>query len=332
MAKKSKIKLLSIIFTVIFCVSICIIPTQAKTAEVIIGGEAFGLKLYCKGVMVIRLEKFTSGGVRVCPAKDSGIKVNDIITEADNSKIKSNEQLSEIIKGSKGKTVTLKVIRNDIEMLKKINAQKNENGVYYSGMWIRDSCAGLGTISYYNAKNMSYGALGHGICDIESGGLMESGSGEIEKAQITSVTKSTKHGIGTLNGYFSDEEIGTISKNTPLGVYGKLTSIPNKKTVQVATVNEISTGKAYMYSTIKGQTPKKYSVKIVDICNAYSNSNRNLIIKITDKRLIKKTGGIVQGMSGSPIVQNGKLAGVLTHVFIDDSTMGYAVLGENMVS
>ncbi len=331
MAKKVKIKLVTIILAVIFSFSICIIPTQAKTAEVIIGGETFGLKLYCKGVMVIRLEKFRSGKDTVCPAKDSGIQVNDIITEANNNKIKNNEQLSEIIKSSKGKTVTLTVLRNDIEMLKKINAEKNENGDYYSGMWIRDSCAGLGTISYYNPKNMTYGALGHGICDIESGGLMESDSGEIQKAKITSVTKSTNHGIGTLNGYFTDEKIGTINKNSPLGIYGKLTSIPNKSKMQVAAANEIKTGKAYIYSTIEGQTPKKYSVKIVEICNTDTNSNRNLIVKITDKKLIKKVNGIVQGMSGSPIVQKNKLVGALTHVFLDDSTMGYAVLGENML-
>ena len=331
MAKKVKIKLITIILAVIFSFSICIIPTSAKTAEVIIGGETFGLKLYCKGVMVIRLEKFRSRGNTVCPAKDSGIKVNDVITEADSTKIKSNEQLSEIIKNSKGKAVTLTVLRNDIEILKKIKAEKNENGDYYSGMWIRDSCAGLGTISYYNPDNMTYGALGHGICDIESGGLMQSDSGEILKAKITSVTKSTNHGIGTLNGYFTDEKIGTISKNSPLGIYGKLTSIPKKPKIHVASANEIRAGKAYIYSTIKGQTSKKYSVKIVDICNTDTNSNRNLIVKITDKKLIKGANGIVQGMSGSPIVQNNKLVGALTHVFLDDSSMGYAVLGENMV-
>lgn len=331
MAKKSKIKLISIIVTVIFCVSICIIPTQAKSAEVIIGGETFGLKLYCKGVMVIRLEKFRSGSETVCPAKDSGIKVNDIITEANNKKIKSNEQFSDIIKNSKGKTLTLTVSRNDIEIIKRIKARKNENGIYYSGMWIRDSCAGLGTISYYNPENMTYGALGHGICDIDSGGLMKSGGGEILSAEITSINKSKNNGIGTLNGYFTDNKIGSVNKNTPLGVYGKLSSVPDKQRYKVANVSEIKSGAAYIYSTTKGQAPKKYSVRIVDICNTDSNSNRNLIIRITDKRLLKQTNGIVQGMSGSPIVQNNKLVGALTHVFIDDCTMGYAVLGENMV-
>ena len=329
MVKKSRI--LTILLAVIFSLSICIIPARAESAEVIIGGESFGLKLYCKGVMVIRLEKFKSEDRMVCPAKESGIKTNDIITEANDIKIKSNEQFSEIIKSSKGKEITLTILRNELSIRKKLKAKKNETGVYYSGMWIRDSCAGLGTISYYNPDNMTYGALGHGICDIDSGGLMESDSGEILSTKITSVNKSSNNAIGTLNGYFTDKKIGTVSKNTPLGIYGKLTVHPKKKTCKVASVNEITTDKAYIYSTIKGKSPKKYSVKIIDICNTDSNSNRNLIIKITDKRLLKRTNGIVQGMSGSPIVQKGKLVGALTHVFIDDCTMGYAVLGTNMI-
>ena len=332
MLKKTKLKIISYLLVIVFTASICLIPVSAKTTEVIIGGESFGLKLYCKGVMVVKLENFTSENKLVCPAKEAGIEINDIIIKSNNIDIKSNEQFSEIIKNSKGKVLNLEILRNNKTIKKRLNAKKNKVGVYYSGMWIRDSCAGLGTISYYNPSNMTYGALGHGICDIDTGGLMESNSGEIISASITSTNKSENNNIGTLNGYFTDNNIGTITKNTPLGIYGNLKAIPNKtKVCKVAQINDIKVGEAYMYSTIKGEKPKKYKIKIVDICSAKTNNNRNIIVKITDKKLLNKTNGIVQGVSGSPIVQDNKFIGALTHVFVDDCTMGYAILGTNML-
>ena len=332
MAKKHNLKIISFILAFIFSVSVCAIPAEAKTARVIIGGEPFGLKLYCKGVMVLRFESFKSNNQTVCPARQAGIEVNDIIVSSGGTKIKSNEQFSSIIKKSKGKALKLKILRNNRVITRTLKAKTNKKGLYYSGMWIRDSCAGLGTISYYNPADMTYGALGHGICDIDTGGLMQSDSGEIISASSTSANKSENNNIGTLNGYFTDKEIGTLKKNTPLGIYGKLTQAPKKnKICDAAQLKDISAGDAYMYSTIEGETPKKYRVRIISICSTDTNSNRNLIIKITDKKLLKKTNGIVQGMSGSPIVQNGKFVGALTHVFIDDCTMGYAVLASNMI-
>lgn len=329
MVKKSKI--LSIILVIIFAFSIIIIPAEAKVSEVYIGGESFGLKLYCKGVMVLRLERFKSSSGLVCPAEKSGIKVNDIITKTNGERITGNERFSEIIKSSNGKTLNLEVLRNNQTIRLKLKAQKNSRGVYYSGMWIRDSCAGLGTISYYNPDNMTYGALGHGICDIDTGGLMQSDSGEIISANVTSVQKSQNSSIGTLNGYFTNTKIGTISRNTPLGIYGNLTQIPDKaKKYKIADTSELRIGEAIMYSTIRGESPQKYKIEIVEICsNKYSN--RNMVVRITDERLLNETGGIVQGMSGSPIVQNGKFAGALTHVFVDDCAVGYAVTAENLV-
>lgn len=333
MIKKFNLKIIMITLVIIISVSICVIPAQAQSVKVIIGGEPFGMKLYCKGVMVLRLERFLSGGKKVCPARESDIRVNDIITKSDNVDIKSNEQFSRIIKNSKGKKIKLKIIRNNKTIDKTLVAKKNDNGVYYSGMWIRDSCAGLGTISYYNPNNKTYGALGHGICDIDTGGLMQSECGEIISASITSINKSEDNRIGTLNGYFTDKKIGTITKNTPMGIYGTLTTDINKnKLYEAASANEIKTDDAYIYSTINGSKPKMYRIRIKEICNTDSDSNRNMIVQITDKRLIRLTNGIVQGMSGSPIIQNNKFAGVLTHVFIDDCTTGYAVLAENMIN
>lgn len=330
MVKKSKFVLFLLV--IIFSVNSCIIPTQAITKEVFIGGEPFGLKLYCKGVLVLKLESFKSKNELVCPAKECGIQINDIITKADNKAVKSNEQFSRIVKNSKGKKITLEVLRNNKTEETTIVPEKDENGVYYTGMWIRDSCAGLGTISYYDMDNMTYGALGHGICDIDTGGLMQSDSGEIISASITSADKSYNQNIGTLNGYFTDNTIGTITKNTPIGIYGRIIKAPNKsEAYKVANINEIKKDDAYVYTTLQGESPQKYKIKIIDICNNNPESNRNMIIKITDKKLLKKTNGIVQGMSGSPIVQGDKFIGALTHVFVDDCKTGYAILAENMI-
>ncbi len=330
---KKKLKLISVVLVFIFFLFTAIIPAQAKTDKVIIGGESFGLKLYCRGVMVTRLESFECGNAYVCPAKKAGVEKGDIITSINNTKVKSNEQVNNIIKNCEGNKLRLSILRNEGKLNIEIIPELNDQGEYYAGMWVRDSCAGIGTISYYDAETKTYGALGHGICDVDTGSLMTTDSGEILSASITSITKSKDNSIGTLNGYFTDDSIGTITDNTPLGIHGKLNAIPESgKMYDVAESNELRTGKAYMYSTLDGTTPQKFEVEIISICNNNSNTNRNFIIKVTDKNLLEKTGGIVQGMSGSPIVQNEKFVGALTHVFLENCTEGYGILAENIIS
>ena len=332
MLKNVKIRIIPTILVIIFSFSICIIPASAKSRQVIIGGESFGLKLYCKGVMVTHFESFLSNGKNVCPAKDSGIKKNDIILCADSKEVKSNEQIDEIVKNSKGKEINFRVLRYSKIINIKVKPLLNSNGEYYIGLWVRDSCAGLGTISYYDTKNKTYGALGHGICDVDTGGLMPSSKGEVLKANITSVTKSKDNQIGTLNGYFTESTIGNIKNNTPIGIYGDITeNICKNKKYEISDISELKVGKAKLITTISGTTPKEYDISITYISKQNENSNRNFVVKITDKRLLNKTGGIVQGMSGSPIIQNGKFAGALTHVFIDDCKRGYGIFAENMI-
>jgi stage IV sporulation protein B len=332
MAKKVNFKFLSILLIIIFSISTFAIPVQAKTDKVIIGGESFGLKLYCKGVMVTNLESFEKGNQKVCPAEECGLKQGDIITKINAETVKSNEKVSKIIKQSKGKALKVTIERDEKYLEISATPQKNNKGVYCLGMWIRDSCAGIGTISFYTESDNNYGALGHGICDIDTGGIMESDSGEILKASITSVNKSENSNIGTLNGYFTNEVIGTITNNSEKGIYGKTTEKINKTCkAEVANNSEVKVGEAIMYSTISGTTPKAYKIEITQICNYDKNSNRNFVIKVTDDELLDKTGGIVQGMSGSPIIQNGKFVGALTHVFVESCTQGYGILAENMI-
>lgn len=330
---KKNLKLISVALVFIFFLFSGVIPAQAKTKQVIVGGESFGLKLYCKGVMVTRLESFESKCGKTCPAQKAGVEKGDIITSINNKKIKSNEQVNEIIKSSGGKKLRLCILRNEGKLNIEITPELNNQGEYFAGIWVRDSCAGIGTISYYDTEGMTYGALGHGICDVDTGCLMTANGGEILSASISSVTKSKNNNIGTLNGYFTDYSIGTITDNTTLGIHGKLKNYPkNSKIYAVAESSDLKTGTAYMYTTLDGTTPEKYEIEIVSICNHNENTNRNFIIKVTDKRLLKKTGGIVQGMSGSPIVQNEKFVGALTHVFLENCTEGYGILAENIIS
>lgn len=332
MLKNVKKRIMPTILVIIFTLSTSVIPIEAKTKMVIPGGEAFGLKLYCKGVMVTKIESFLSNGKSLCPAVNSEIKINDIILKANNKSVKSNEELEFIVKKSKGKPIKLKIERNNEIIYKKVIPELNDKKEYHLGIWVKDSCAGIGTVSYYNPYNSTYGALGHGICDTDTGGLIPNGQGEILSADITSITKSKNNSIGTLNGYFTDKSIGDIKSNSPIGLYGSTNKfIKNKPRIKVADISEVKTGKATLLSTLSGTIPQKYDIEIIKICNTNKNSNRNFIILIKDKRLISKTGGIVQGMSGSPIIQNGKLAGALTHVFLEDCKKGYGILAENML-
>lgn len=332
MLKNVNKRIIPTILVIIFSFSISIIPADAKTDKVIIGGEPFGLKLYCKGVMITRFENFVSNNKKICPAKSSGLRINDIIMYADNKRIKSNEQLNNIVKKSKGKNISFKIERNNKNMAIKVKPELNSNKEYYIGVWVRDSCAGIGTISYYNPKNKTYGALGHGICDIDTGAIIPNDQGEILKANITGVTKSKNNNIGTLNGFFTDTTIGNIKNNSALGIYGNTISVKNSKLTDVSKSSEVNPGKAKLITTIKGTKPKSYDIEITDICNNNKSSNKNFVIEIKDKRIKEETGGIVQGMSGSPIIQNEKFIGTLTHVFLNDCQKGYGIFAENMIN
>lgn len=331
--RKTKIsfkKILSIILTILIISFVTVIPVNAENKKVIIGGEPFGLKLYCTGVMITKFENINKN--KSCPAQESGLEVNDIITKVNGKKVKSNESLCEIIENSKGEALTITVVRNNEIKSFSLIPILNDNGVYKAGMWVKDSCAGMGTITYYDQTNSTYAALGHGICDVDSGGLMLSNNVEILKANITSITKSYNNQIGTLNGYFKNATLGTIGYNTSIGIYGKIDSIPQKKEYLVGNYEEIIEGEAYIYCTINGETPQKYKIEIIEKCNDYSYSNKNFLIKITDENLINKTGGIVQGMSGSPIIQNNKIVGAVTHVLLNNPTVGYGINITNMLN
>lgn len=200
------------------------------------------------------------------------------------------------------------------------------------GAWVRDSCAGIGTITYYDTDNNYFAALGHGICDNDTNALLPLGFGEVVHANISSVTKSITGKAGSLNGYFTTNKIGILTKNSGVGVFGTINNnITNKEKIEIANFDEIKVGKASMYTTVNCDKIGCYDIEITKIRTRDTESNENFVIKITSDELLEECGGIVQGMSGSPIVQDGKLIGAVTHVFLNKTNEGYGVAIQNMV-
>lgn len=319
---------------ILFNLAVFYVNAEEQPQKVYLGGQSFGVKFYSDGVIIINLENYYDGIKYVCPAKESGLKINDIITEANGKSIKTNEELSGVLSNCNGEEVSLKIKRNNNIIEKKITPVKNTAGMYLIGAWIRDSCAGIGTITYYDAKNNYFAALGHGICDNDTSYLMPLEHATVLSASISGVSKSISGKAGSLNGYFKDETLGNLTKNTPIGIFG--TPEENysykQKQIEIAQTNEIKAGKASILTTIKGNDVEEFEIEITRICNKNKDSNENFIIRITDDRLLEECGGIVQGMSGSPIIQNGKLVGAVTHVFLNKPQEGFGIAIQNMVS
>ena len=207
----------------------------------------------------------------------------------------------------------------------------SSQGTYRLGIWVRDSCAGIGTITFIDPMTKCFAGLGHGIYDGESGSLMPLADGDIVPADIISVDKGAGGRPGSLSGCFiTGEPLGVLSANTECGLYGSYNKAASGEKTEIAFRQEVMRGSAVILSTVEGSTPKAYDIEIENISYDTGSPSKNMVIRITDKELIKKTGGIVKGMSGSPILQNGRLVGAVTHVFIDDPTHGYGVFAENM--
>ena len=308
--------------------------TPAKTVSattepnyVKLGGEPFGIRILSDGILVINVEEKMCGTDIKSPAYESGIKKNDIIKKINSENVYSSTALSDAIK--ENKTLVLNIERSGKELTLSVTPRIDNNGNPKLGMWVKDSSAGIGTVTYYDDKNGIFATLGHGICESETGSLIPLHYGEINKATIYDVTKSVDGKAGTLNGYFEDEIIGTAYKNTSVGIFGKISEANCNEYIEVGTRSEVTTGDALIYSTVDGNTKKAYDIKIKRL-NTISEHN-GMLIEITDPELIEITGGITQGMSGSPIVQNGKLIGALTHVLINNVEYGYGIYIEDMI-
>lgn len=309
-----------------------IIAEESGARQVVLGGDAFGIKLYSKGVMVVEISSVETAQGEKSPAKDAGIKESDIITEANSLQLQSNEELSKIISESNQEGVVLKIQRGSETFETTLYPAEDINGTVRAGMWIRDSAAGLGTITYYDTENSSFGSLGHGICDADTEEIIPLEKGQVLSATITDADKSVKGEAGGLKGYFNTDIIGEAVVNCDSGLYGVCEIDPSvsRQTIQTAGREEVHQGEAQIYCTVEGTVPRYYDIYIEKV-NTDGEKTKNMVIEITDPELLEKTGGIVQGMSGSPIIQNGKLVGAVTHVFVNRPEKGYGIFIENML-
>lgn len=304
-----------------------LLPTATVSAQektVVLGGTPFGLTMYTNGVIVVNVEESRS------PAREAGVMENDVIIRANGEEITSNEQLKRIVEESCGEDIELSLNRGESPISLSITPQQEADGSYSVGMWVRDSTAGLGTVTYYDESTRSFGALGHGINDRDTGMLLPLRSGRIVTAEITSVTKAQPGVAGGLNGYMGSETIGTVTVNNGYGIYGRYENPPQGTRLPCADDSEITTGDAMIYCTLDDTGVHGYTVEIEKV-NTDNESGQNMVIRVTDEKLIERAGGIVQGMSGSPIVQNGKLIGAVTHVFVNAPKSGYGISIGNML-
>lgn len=290
---------------------------QAAPKMLIPGGSAVGIRLQTKGIMVTGFEEGSA-------AKAAGMKKGDIITQVDGRQIKTVQALQECLDS---KEVAITVLRDGKEEAFSITPKSGRLGTY-----VRDSVAGIGTITYYDPLTGEFGALGHGVSEMDSAALIPVEQGELIDASVMEVQKGKSGTPGELKGQFDPQDIlGGVEKNCAYGLFGTLTVPIASKPLPVGTAADVEPGKATIVSTISGSDAKEYDVEILRVYPHANDTGRNLLLKVTDKELLNRTGGIVQGMSGSPIIQNGKLIGAVTHVLVNDPTRGYGIFIENML-
>ncbi len=296
-------------------------------------GTPFGIKMYIDGVMVVGMSDVSTGVGDTNPAGAAGLKVGDVILKINDTSVSTNEQVAELIEQSGGRALRLLVRRDGVEFDVSFSPVLSTlDGCYKAGLWVRDSSAGIGTLTFYIPETGKFASLGHAVCDIDTGDRIPLSTGEIVPARICGIQKGLKGSPGELKGVFDGDTIGALTDNSELGVFGVLSEPPaNCELVPVQMKQEVKTGAVKIYATVDGTTPAYYDAVIEEVTHRDASATRNLVIRITDERLLELTGGIVQGMSGSPIIQDGKLVGAVTHVFVGDPTKGYAIFAENML-
>ena len=298
-------------------VEVSVVPEQYVYAS----GEVIGVRIYADGVMVVGVE--TIGGARI-----AGIKKGDLIKKINGTPAESTEQLSDILSSQKVNTLT--VLRGSECFDITVRGQKGEKG-YTVGMWVRDSAAGIGTLTF-TTEDYNFGALGHAICDSDTELLVPLGHGSLSPCKVTSVKAGKSGEPGELSGIISGEVWGSVNTNSSLGLYGNLSEKITGIKLPIATEFLVKEGDAEILCDVDGTGVKAYKIRIEQISRTNSKTNKSMSLRVTDENLLNITGGIVQGMSGSPILQNGKLVGAVTHVFVNDPTRGYGIFIENMLT
>ena len=315
--RKLQIFLLTLIFIIPFNV-------YAYSKQVIIGGENIGIKVETKYITVVGFYEVNGKNI----AKDSGIEIGDKILEINNEKV---DNIDDMIKKINKEEITTTILRRGQKKQISLKLETNSDGTLSTGMYVKDKITGIGTLTFIDPSNNTFGALGHEIIETTTENKIEIESGEIFKSTITGITKSTSGSPGEKNATFDfDEVYGNITKNEDSGIFGTYTKeIDNNKLIDVAEKNEIKTGEAKMYTVIENDKVEEFTINITNI-----NPNediKNILFEVKDKKLLNKSNGIVSGMSGSPIIQNNKLVAAVTHVVVSNPIKGYGILIENML-
>ncbi len=302
-------------------------------------GRTIGLKLYTDGVLVVGMSEIDGiDGNKYKPYENSGIKEGDMIKSINGKAITNAEELIDIINESNGNTISIRYQRESEEIYTTITPIESTDENYMIGLWVRDAAAGIGTLTYYEQATNSFAALGHGINDVDTNKLLNISNGELVTSQIVSIVKGEKGKPGEIRGIIDGgETIGNIEVNSTIGVYGKVTNINyinkvKKGEMPVANRNQIEEGKATIICQLSNENKtEEYEIEIRKIYRMNYKDNKSMLIKVTDKELIEKTGGIIPGMSGTPIIQNGRFIGAITNVLLNDPTQGYAIFADMMM-
>lgn len=321
-AKKRVISLLLVLSMVVFA-------QAAEVSSLIPIGHTVGIQMSAEGVLVVRLDDVQTAQGAVCPARDAGVREGDLIVGVGGAEIDANDELQKQVALSAGQPIELTLQSGDSTRTVTVTPCEDTEGVYRIGVLARDGMAGIGTLTYVDPETGEYGSLGHGICDSETGVLMPLKDGSLIYSVVGSVQRGEAGEPGALQGEFqTGSTVGTVEENTGSGIFGTMTDsslYASLESVPVASDDEIQTGDAEILSNVEGDAVEKYSVQVVKVYPADDEYGRGMMLRVTDQELLDKTGGIVQGMSGSPVLQNGKIIGAVTHVLVNDPTCGYAI-------
>ncbi|MBQ8356697.1 MAG: SpoIVB peptidase [Clostridia bacterium] len=324
------------LLAILLIITALTLPVMGVTRErptLYVGGIPFGVRFFTDGVLVVGYCDVQSGGGAHNPAKDAGLRPGDCIYQINEEKIDSAANLAEAIEKNGTCPLTLSFRREGKERTARITPLPcDEDGRLRTGLYVRDSGAGIGTVTFVTEQN-TFGGLGHGICDGESGTLIPMARGSVMGVTIAGMNKGAAGAPGELKGHFSAGKTGSLTQNTPCGVFGAFAERPSLPTgaLPIAYRDEVHDGAVTLWCTLDDNVPREYNAEITAI-NRAAEGNKCFTVHITDKALLEKTGGIIQGMSGSPIIQDGHLVGAVTHVLIGDPTTGYGIFIENMLN
>ncbi len=313
-----------------------IVPAQAaEIGSLIPIGHTVGIQLHAAGVLVTGVDAVQTPEGEACPAQDAGITEGDLIVRVNGTAVDTGDALQKQVALSAGQPLTIELTRDGESRTVTVSPCRDADGVYRLGVIVRDGMAGIGTLTYVDPETGSYGALGHGVCDSDTGVLLPLGEGTLLHSLVGAVQRGQSGRPGALQGEFpAGSAVGTVDENTENGIFGTVTDASVYQpldAVPVADAADIRTGAAEILSNVEGDTVQSYSVEVVKVYPADDAYGRSMMLRVTDPDLLDKTGGIVQGMSGSPVLQDGRLIGAVTHVLVDDPTCGYAISIERML-